>query len=147
MSPPQIEEATDASPQPARRVHPAQHPALTSLPHVRQVLSVAYVGRCCLAAAIFLAGLWVWEEAPPAATRAATLILLITGAFTAASFWYTHLGKRTANKNFIYAQLVFDAGLITWMVYFTGGEQSGFAPLYILVIVAGGYCFRCSGEY
>ncbi|MBV9773263.1 MAG: PAS domain S-box protein [Gemmatimonadetes bacterium] len=106
------------------------------LPEPRRILSWLYVGRLCLAAAIFLAVLLAWRDAPPGTTLAATLILVLSGVFTTGSFWWSHLARHPLGKNFLYGQVVFDVVLVTWVVHLTGGTQSAFAPLYILVICA-----------
>jgi two-component system, NtrC family, sensor histidine kinase PilS len=95
-----------------------------------------YSGRLIIAGAIFVAALWVWRDAPPAATRSATLILVVAGCFTALSVWYSHVLKRRTANRFHFGQVVFDVFLITWIVHVTGGADSTFAPLYLLAIFA-----------
>lgn len=106
------------------------------LPEPRRILSWVYVGRLCLAVAIFLAVLLAWRAADPATTLSASLILFLSGTFTAGSFWYSHLARAEPRQGFLYGQVVFDVGLVTWVVHLTGGRESAFAPLYILVICA-----------
>lgn len=106
------------------------------LPEPRRILSWVYVGRLCLAVAIFLAALLAWRNAPTGLTLSASLILFLSGAFTAGSFWHSHLARSTPGKNFLYAQVLFDVGMVTWVIHLTGGPGSAFAPLYILVICA-----------
>jgi two-component system, NtrC family, sensor histidine kinase PilS len=59
--------------------------------------------------------------------------LIVTGA----SFWYTHVLRREPGEAFRYGQVVLDVLLVTGVVHVTGGPESSFAPLYILVISAG----------
>ncbi len=106
------------------------------LPEPRRILSWVYVGRLCLAVAIFLAALLAWKNAPAGLTLSASLILFLSGAFTAGSFWYSHLARSPLGKHFLYAQVLFDVGMVTWVIHLTGGPESAFAPLYILVICA-----------
>ncbi|HEU0076903.1 MAG TPA: histidine kinase dimerization/phospho-acceptor domain-containing protein, partial [Longimicrobiaceae bacterium] len=106
------------------------------LPEPRRILSWVYVGRLCLALAIFLAALLAWKNAPADTTLSATLILFLSGAFTAGSFWHSHLARAVPGKNFLYAQVLFDVVMVTWVIHLTGGPGSAFAPLYILVICA-----------
>jgi two-component system sensor histidine kinase PilS (NtrC family) len=115
------------------------------LPRPRRILGWLYVGRLSLALAIFLAALLAWRKAEPGATLSAALILLLAGAFTAGSFWYTHLARRPLGKNFLYGQSLFDVGVVTWIVHLTGGQESTFAPLYVLVICAAGILLPFSG--
>ena len=107
------------------------------LPEPRRILSWVYLGRLCLAVAAFLAVLLAWKDADPGTTLTATLVLLAALVFTAGSFWYSHLSRRaTPEKGFLYAQVVFDALLVTGVIHLSGGVESAFAPLYILVICA-----------
>ncbi|MDP9347609.1 MAG: ATP-binding protein [Gemmatimonadota bacterium] len=103
-----------------------------------RTLGWVYVGRLSLALAIFLAALLAWRNAQPGTTLSSSLILVLAGAFTAVSFWYTHLARHHTGKNFLYGQALFDVGLVTWVVYLTGAQESTFAPLYVLVICAAG---------
>ncbi len=107
------------------------------LPASHRILSWVYLGRLCLAGAIFAAAAWVWIDAPPSTTLAAALILVLASAFTFASFWYTHVKHHVPGRNALYGQVVFDVALVTAVVDLTGGKESAFAPLYILVICAG----------
>lgn len=106
------------------------------LPERRRILSWVYVGRLSLAAAIFAAAAWVWKDVGATTTLAATLIFVIAIAFTAASFLYTHVGRNQPERGYLYGQVIFDAVMVTWVVHLTGGRESAFAPLYILVICA-----------
>jgi two-component system, NtrC family, sensor histidine kinase PilS len=96
-----------------------------------------YGGRVTLAAGVFAGAVLVWPSVTPGATLIATLALLSALAFTAASWWYTHVLGRPAGTNFLYAQFIFDTVLVTAIVHITNGPQSSFPPLYILVIAAG----------
>ncbi len=58
-------------------------------------------------------------------------------AFTAGSFWRTHIAKRSPGESFLYSQVLLDVLLVTSTVHITGGQESSFAPLYILVITEG----------
>jgi two-component system sensor histidine kinase PilS (NtrC family) len=67
----------------------------------------------------------------------ATVLFLIALLVTAGSFWYTHMLGREPSENFLYAQVILDVFLVTGIVHATGGPDSGFASIYILVISAG----------
>ena len=101
---------------------------------IRRILGWIYIGRLCLAGAVFSAAALVWKNAAPSTTLSVTLTLLVAGLFTAASFWYTHLSGRRAGRPFLASQVLFDAMLVSAIVFLTGGRVSVFAPLYILVI-------------
>lgn len=106
------------------------------LPEPRRVLAWVYLGRLCLAGAIFMAAALVWKRADANITLAATLILVLTAAFTAGSFWYTHLTDHRPGRGYLYWQVVFDVLLVASVVHLTGGPESDFVPLFVLVIVA-----------
>lgn len=105
--------------------------------HPIHLLRWLYLGRLTLAAGIFAGVLLVWRAAGPETTLLATLVLILSGAVTLVSAWYTHVLRREPGSNFLYSQVVFDTLLVTSVVHMTGGGDSEFAPLYILVIAAG----------
>ncbi len=105
--------------------------------HPLRTLRWLYVGRLTLAAGIFGGALLVWRDVTPATTLIATLVLLVSVAVTAASLWYTYVLGREPARGFLYAQVIFDALLVTAVVHVTGGARSEFPPLYILVIATG----------
>jgi two-component system sensor histidine kinase PilS (NtrC family) len=108
-----------------------------TLPETRQLLSWVYLARMTLAAAIFVAAAWVWRDAPPGTTLTTTLLFVGALLMTGASFWYTHLARRTPGRAYLYAQVVFDVCMVAVVVHLTGGKDSSFAPLYVLAIFAG----------
>jgi two-component system sensor histidine kinase PilS (NtrC family) len=65
------------------------------------------------------------------------VMFLAAAAFTSWSSWYTHVRRRDPGENFLYAEVVLDVAVATAIVHVTGGPQSPFAPLYILVISTG----------
>ena len=96
-----------------------------------------YVGRLTLVTGILAAALLVWRAAQPEDTFVATVMFAVALGFTAWSFWRTHMSKQEAGEAFLYSQVLLDVLLVTATVDITGGEQSSFAPLYILVITEG----------
>lgn len=107
------------------------------LPEPRRVLTWVYLGRTCLATAIFLAAALAWQQADARTTLAASLILIFSATFAAASFWWTHMLRREPGRNYLYVQILYDVLLVAAVVHLTGGKDSDFAPLFVLVIVAG----------
>jgi two-component system sensor histidine kinase PilS (NtrC family) len=114
---------------------PGVRQRFSTLPEPRRMLSWLYLGRAALAAGIFVAAAWAWQDVSPQTTLAATLMLVGALAFTAGSVWWSHLQRRPLGRNFLYFQVLFDAALVTTVVHLTGAKQSSFAPLYVLVIV------------
>jgi two-component system, NtrC family, sensor histidine kinase PilS len=102
-----------------------------------RILRWLYIGRLTLAAGIFGGALLVWlNDTSPEATLLATLALLAALAVTLGSLWWTHGLGREPTRNFLYAQVLFDTLLVTLVIHITGGAESSFPPLYILVIAA-----------
>jgi two-component system sensor histidine kinase PilS (NtrC family) len=96
-----------------------------------------YVGRCSVAAAIFVAAQLVWARAPTENTQVASLIFALTVVVTAASAAYSEVFRpRPLSRAFLYVQTIFDVLLVTAVVHVTGGSASHFAALYILVIAS-----------
>ena len=96
-----------------------------------------YVGRLTLVSGILAGALLVWFEASTQDTLIVVVMFLGAVVVTAASFWYTHGLGGEPNESFLYAQVVLDVLLVTGIVHVTGGPESGFASVYILVISAG----------
>ncbi len=103
-------------------------------PH--SLLRWIYIGRLSLAAAIFIAAVIEWRDADALDTLMATLAFVAALCVTTASAWWTMLLRREMSRTFCYLQLVFDLILVTTVVHLTGGANSQFAALYILVIAS-----------
>lgn len=101
------------------------------------ILRWVYLGRVAVAAGIFTAALTVWRTTSWTSTLIATLVLIGAVATTLAGVWWQYLYRGRVGSNFLYGQVVFDVLMVTAVVHVTGGPDSEFAPLYILVIVAG----------
>ncbi|MEX2582740.1 MAG: histidine kinase dimerization/phospho-acceptor domain-containing protein, partial [Gemmatimonadota bacterium] len=101
-----------------------------------RILNWVYIGRLSLGAALLLRLPDVTIQGGGANSYVVALLVL-TLVFTAASFGYGRWMDRNPGGLFLYSQVVFDALLLTAVVYMTGGQRSMFAPLYILVISAG----------
>jgi two-component system, NtrC family, sensor histidine kinase PilS len=103
----------------------------------RQIVRWVYVGRFIVAAAIFVAAQLVWARAPTEHTQVASLIFALTLVVTAASAAYSEVFRpQPLPRAFLYVQTIFDVLLVTAVVHVTGGSDSHFAALYILVIAS-----------
>jgi two-component system sensor histidine kinase PilS (NtrC family) len=100
----------------------------------RRMVRWVYVGRLAVASAILLAAVFVWSRAEAADTLAATLIFATTAAVTLASAVYSEIYRRPLVRGFLSLQTLFDLLLVTAVVHVTGGSNSQFAALYILVV-------------
>lgn len=96
-----------------------------------------YLARLTLVTGILAGALLAWFAARPEDTLVVLVMFLAAYGVTAGSFWFTHILAREPRENFLYAQVVFDVLLVTGVVHVTRGPDSGFAPLYILVVSAG----------
>ncbi len=101
------------------------------------VLRWIYLGRLLLVSGVLLAAFLVWRTADPSQTLVATLVFLVSVGLTGLSFWHTGVKGADPSDNFVYGQIILDALLVTAVVHLTGGADSTFAFLYILVIASG----------
>ncbi len=135
--PPCILQHSRDAPSPLRFPTPRTNAILEAqILHPRRLLRLGYLWRLSVAAAILVAAVTVWGSAPADATLVATLAFAGAALFTAASAMYTEVARRAPGTGFIALQTVFDLGLVTAVVHVTGGRDSGFSALYILVVVS-----------
>ena len=103
----------------------------------RDLLRWIFLGRLTLAAGIFVGVVLVWGQARADQTLIATVLFILALLVTGGSFWWMVVLEGEPGENFCYGQIVFDALLVTGIVHITGGGESVFAPVYILVVTAG----------
>jgi two-component system sensor histidine kinase PilS (NtrC family) len=101
------------------------------------LLRWVFLARIAVAAGIFLAILIVWQDAAPADTLTATLLFILAALVTGTGVWHALVRGASLGRNFLYSQVLFDVLMVTGIVHITGGPESSFAPLYILVIAIG----------
>ena len=105
-----------------------------TMPSAASLMRWVYVGRVSVASTIFVAASFYFANTPRGVivtvAVAAVLSLMVTGA----SIFHTHVRAVVPGPNFLYAQNLFDLALVTTVVHVTGGVESDFASLYILVI-------------
>ncbi len=99
----------------------------------RRLLNGIYVGRLLVASANFAWAVLFALFANPLNTVIAATAFVAAMALTAVSYIHTEVNRRHAGPGFLYAQFVHDLLLITVVVHLTGGGDSQFAALYILV--------------
>jgi len=104
------------------------------IPSPRKLLRLVYLGRLCLATAIYLSAALKIRVAAPLDILVTSLMLVAAAAFTLPSYWHTHIRGRPPGATFRYLQAVFDIVLITAVVHLTGGPESDFAGLYVLLV-------------
>lgn len=102
----------------------------------RRMLRWVWLGRVVLSCAILVAAVFVWNRAEPNDTLIATLAFAIATLATVVSAMYGEIERRPHGPIFYGIQCAVDLGLVTAIVHITGGWNSQFAALYILVIVS-----------
>ncbi len=100
------------------------------------MLRWVWLGRVVLSCAILVAAVFVWNRAEPNDTLIATLTFAIATLTTVASAMYGEIERRPYGSRFYGVQCAVDLGLVTAIVHVTGGWNSQFAALYILVIAS-----------
>ena len=105
-----------------------------ALPNTRGLLQWVYVGRVLLATVVFVAAAFYFRAQPPEVLLALAIAAIASVLVSAVSAWYTHVRGAVPRQTFYYAQALFDLALVTTIVHLTGGAQSDFSALYILVI-------------
>src|SRR5688572_16398825 len=105
-----------------------------AIPTQLQLLRLVYLGRMCLAIAIYVTAALKVRVAAPLDILVTSLILVITAVVTAVSYWRTHFRRKLPGPTFLYLQAVYDVLLITAVVHMTGGAESDLASLYVVLI-------------
>src|SRR5438132_686322 len=74
------------------------------LPTPQSLLRSVYAGRLCVAGAIYLAAALKFAVAAPLDLLVTSFVLVAAVIVTIASYWYTHLSRRTPGRTFLYGQ-------------------------------------------
>src|SRR3989441_13085964 len=106
----------------------------STIPTATELLRLVYVGRMCLAIAIYVTAALKIRVAAPLDILVTSLLLVGAASITAASYWHTHVRRRLPGSTFLYLQALFDVVLITTVVHMTGGADSDLASLYVIFI-------------
>src|SRR3989440_2472972 len=106
----------------------------STIPTATELLRLVYLGRMCLATAIYVTAALKIRVAAPLDILVTSLLLVGAAGITAASYWHTHLRRRLPGPTFLYLQALFDVVLITTVVHMTGGADSDLASLYVIFI-------------
>src|SRR3989440_6835540 len=106
----------------------------SAIPTAVELLRFIYVGRMCLAIAIYVTAALKVRVAAPLDILVTSLMLVTAAAVTLASYWHTHFRRRVPGPTFLYLQALFDVLLITAAVHMTGGADSDLASLYVILV-------------
>src|SRR5438552_896989 len=96
----------------------------SAIPTALELLRLVYIGRVCLAIAIYITAALKIRVAAPLDILVTSLLLVTAAAVTLASYWHTHFRRRLPGPTFLYLQALFDVLLITAVVHMTGGADS-----------------------
>ncbi len=105
-----------------------------STPDPTRLLKWVYMGRVLVATVVFMAAAFSFRDIAPEVLLTLAVAAISSLAMSVASAFHTHVRGRRPGPTFIYTQSLFDVALVTTIVHFTGGAQSDFSSLYILVI-------------
>jgi len=106
----------------------------SAIPTSRELLRLIYVGRMCLAIAIYVTAALKVRVAAPLDILVTSLMLVTAAGVTLASYWHTHFRRKVPGPTFLYLQALFDVLLITAVVHMTGGADSDLASLYVILV-------------
>jgi len=120
-------------------------PVLQAILDQRRVLRWVFIGRLCLASAIFIAAVRNWARVDTDQTLVASLAFALAAAVTVISAGYVEIYKRRPDTKFLYLQAAFDALLVTAVVHVTNGYNSPFSGLYVVVIAIAALILPGSG--
>ncbi|MGH7622658.1 MAG: hypothetical protein ACREMU_10000, partial [Gemmatimonadaceae bacterium] len=120
-------------------------PALKAILDPRRLLRWVFIGRLCLAVAIFIAAVTNWSSVDTSMTLAASLTFVLAAIVTVASIAYVEIYRKRLTPAFLYGQAICDLLLVTAVVHLTNGTSSPFSALYILVIATASLLVPASG--
>lgn len=123
-----------ATPPPSPPPASAVHRRTVTIPTVRTILRWVYMGRLAVAGALYVAAVFSFRAVTQFDILLASALMVVALGVTIASFWHTHVRDQAPGATFLYLQALFDVALITTVVHVTGGPQSDFAGLYVLLV-------------
>src|SRR2546428_12457579 len=103
----------------------------SAIPTARELLRLVYIGRVCLAIAIYITAALKIRVAAPLDILVTSLLLVTAAAVPLAPYWHTHFRRRLPQPNFPYLQAIVPVLLITALFHMTGGADRERASLYI----------------
>ena len=73
----------------------------SAIPTPQSLLRSVYVGRLCVAIAIYLSAALKFNVAAPLDLLVTSFLLVATVVVTIASYWYTHIRARSPGRTFL----------------------------------------------
>src|SRR5258705_12956176 len=108
----------------------------SAIPTSRELLRLIYVGRMCLAIAIYVTAALKVRVAAPLDILVTSLMLVTAAGVTLASYWHTHFRRKVPGPTFLYLQALFDVFLITAVVHMTCGCRYELSTPYVIPCAA-----------
>ncbi|HXV86390.1 MAG TPA: PAS domain-containing protein, partial [Gemmatimonadales bacterium] len=100
----------------------------------RDLLRWVYLGRALVPLVVFVAAAFYFRAQPPEVILTLAVASVLSVIVAGLSYWFTHLRGSQPGPTFLYFQALYDLALVTAIVQVTGGPDSDFSALYILVI-------------
>ena len=104
------------------------------MPEVSRLLRWVALWRVTVAVVVFVAAAFYFTTVPPSWLLALAVATILAVVVTGGSLFQTYVLGVIPGLTFLYAQALFDLALVTTIVHVTGGLESDFTALYILVI-------------
>jgi len=126
-------DATPPSPSSLPADAPSSRLSGRTLPDQRTLLSWIFATRGVIATGLLVGAELAWTT-QPALSFIVSMAFILAALLTVYGYWAVWLRGRAPSPLFLYVQAVADLGLVTAVVHFTGGYDSVFPALYILLI-------------
>lgn len=127
------------APPPADQATPVAVPAVRglgwALPSPRRLIGWMFAARMVLAVATLFGASLAWTRSPDI-SFIVTISVLLAFTITAYGWWAVWVKDRKMGTTFLVVQAVVDLGLVTTLVYFSGGADSPLSALYVVVLAA-----------
>jgi two-component system sensor histidine kinase PilS (NtrC family) len=104
------------------------------MPTPHSLLRWVYLGRVVVSLVVFVAAAFYFKAVGPGVIITLAIAAILSVSASVLSALYTHVAGRQPGPTFVYLQALFDVALVTTVVHVTGGAESDFASLYILII-------------
>src|SRR2546422_7480051 len=106
----------------------------STIPTTLGLLRLIYLGRMCLAIAIYVTTALKVRVAAPLDILVTSLVLVTAAAVTVASSCHTHFRRRRPGPTFLELRALFEVCVSAAVVHMPGGAASDLASLYVILI-------------
>ncbi|MSR06062.1 MAG: PAS domain-containing protein [Gemmatimonadetes bacterium] len=105
-----------------------------AMPEVSRLLRWVALWRVTVAVVVFAVAAFYLNNVPPSWLVALAVATILAVVVTGGSLFQIYVLSTVPGLTLLYAQALFDLALVTTIVHVTGGLESNFTALYILVI-------------